>query len=344
MFKSFTEFDPVRADALLDDLGLTRRDSEGFRTFPDGSKMVWFLNMVPTLAVVSVAVFCIVQLPPGDFATTRMIEYEMTGTPSTDQVADDLRANFHLDEPAVKRYLRWVGLYWFASFQEKDAGLLQGSLGQSMEHDRSVNEVVGDRILLTILVSFATVLFTWLIALPTGIYSAVKQYSLGDYTLTFLAFLGMSVPAFLLAVIVMYVANHGFGLQVSGLFSPEHATTSEWSWAKAIDLMKHIWVPVLVLGFGGAAALPRVMRANLLDELRKPYVTTARAKGLRPLRLLLKYPVRLALNPFVSGLGALFPHLVSGGAIMALVLSLPMVSRRRSKRCSPRTSTWRARC
>ncbi len=241
------------------------------------------------------------------------------------QLAEDLRANFHLDEPMVKRYLRWIGLYWFTSFRPEDAGLLQGHLGQSMEHDRSVNELVGDRIALTVLVSVATVLFTWLVALPTGIYSAVRQYSFGDYALTLLAFLGMSVPSFLLAVIVMYVASHGLGLEVSGLFSPEYATTSEWSRAKVVDLLKHIWVPVLVLGFGGMASLTRVMRANLLDELPKPYVTTARAKGLRPVRLLFRYPVRLALNPFVSGLGVLFPQLVSGGAIVALVLSLPMV-------------------
>lgn len=281
--------------------------------------------MVPTLGFVSLAVFCIVQLPPGDFATTRMIEFELTGTPSTTQLADDLRANFYLDEPLAKRYLRWVGLYWFVTFEAADLGLLQGHLGQSMEHDRSVNEVVGDRILLTLVVSVATVLLTWLIALPTGIYSAVRQYSWTDYGLTLFAFLGMSVPAFLLAVIVMYFADHAFGLQVSGLFSPEYATTSEWSAGRFIDLMKHLWVPVLVLGLGGTAALTRVMRANLLDELRKPYVTTARAKGMRPLRLLFKYPVRLALNPFVSGLGGLFPQLVSGGAIVALVLSLPMV-------------------
>lgn len=283
------------------------------------------LLMVPTLAVVSIGVFLIVQLPPGDFATTRIVEYEMTGTPSTAQLAEDLRANFHLDEPMAKRYLRWIGLYWFASFRSEDAGLLQGHLGQSMEHDRSVNEVVGDRIVVTVLVTTVTVLFTWVLALPAGIYSAVRQYSFGDYALTLLAFLGMSVPAFLLAVIVMYVANHLLGLQVAGLFSPEHAGTPGWSWAKVADLAKHIWVPVLVLGFGGLASLTRVMRANLLDELPKPYVTTARAKGLRPVRLLFRYPVRLALNPFVSGLGALFPQLVSGGAIVALVLSLPMV-------------------
>ncbi len=281
--------------------------------------------MVPTLGVVSVAVFFIVQLPPGDFATTRLIELELAGTPSTLQLADDLRASFHLDQPLWSRYLRWMGVYWFGSFAPSDQGLLQGHLGYSMEHDRPVGEVVGDRIVLTVVVTVATLLLTWLVALPAGIYAAVRQYSWGDYTLTLLAFLGMSVPAFLLAVLAMYLANHAFGLNLSGLFSPEYATAPGWTPGKVADLLKHLWVPVLVLGLGGTAVLTRVMRANLLDELRKPYVTTAEAKGLRPGRLLLKYPVRLALNPFVAGLGGLFPQLVSGGAIVALVLSLPMV-------------------
>lgn len=281
--------------------------------------------MVPTLGVVSVIIFVIVQLPPGDFAHSRVLELQMQGTSTSDQMVSDLRNDFHLNESMTKRYLRWVGLYWFVSFRTEDAGLLQGNLGLSMEHNRSVNSVVGDRIALTVVVSLATLIFTWALALPTGIFSAVKQYSWGDYLLTLFGFLGMSVPGFLLAIVLMYVANQWLGLSVSGLFSPEYATSSEWTWGKVLDLARHVWVPVVVLGFGGTAGMIRVMRANLLDELRKPYVTTARAKGVRPIRLLFKYPVRLALNPFVSGLGALFPQLVSGGAIVALVLSLPMV-------------------
>jgi len=281
--------------------------------------------MIPTLGAVSVIIFIIVQLPPGDFVNTRMLELEMQGTSSSDQMVTDLRTDFHLNEPVAVRYLRWVGLYWFATFKSEDTGLLQGNLGLSMEHNRSVNSVVGDRVVLTVVVSLATLLFTWVLALPTGIYSAVRQYSWGDYLLTFIGFLGMSVPGFLLAIVLMYVANQWLGLSVSGLFSPEYATTPEWTWGKVLDLAQHVWVPVVVLGFGGTAGMIRVMRANLLDELRKPYVTTARAKGVRPVKLLFKYPVRLALNPFVSGLGALFPQLISGGAIVALVLSLPMV-------------------
>ncbi|HEY1108811.1 MAG TPA: ABC transporter permease, partial [Opitutaceae bacterium] len=177
----------------------------------------------------------------------------------------------------------------------------------------------------TVIVSLATVLFTWAIALPTGIFSAVRQYSAGDYALTLIGFVGVSVPSFLLALVFMYAARGWFGLNIGGLFSPEYASMPGWTWGKFLDLLKHLWLPVVVLGLGSAAGMIRVMRANLLDELRKPYVATARAKGVRPLRLLLRYPVRMALNPFVSSLGGLFPHLVSGGAIVAMVLSLPML-------------------
>jgi ABC-type dipeptide/oligopeptide/nickel transport system permease component len=188
-----------------------------------------------------------------------------------------------------------------------------------------VNRLVGDRILLTVLVSLVTILFTWLLALPVGIYSAVRQYSVGDYSLTFLGFVGMCVPSFLLALLLMHFAKKYTGLQVDSLFSPEYAKQAQWSIGKVVDLMKHIWVPVVILGVGGTAGMIRIMRANLLDELRKPYVVTARAKGVRPLKLLLKYPVRLALNPFISGIGGVFPALVSGTVIVAWVLSIPLV-------------------
>ncbi|MBI5382040.1 MAG: ABC transporter permease subunit [Opitutae bacterium] len=283
------------------------------------------LLMIPTLAVVSVVVFVIVQLPPGDFVNARILELQMSGSPASAQQIEDYRANFHLDEPMPQRYLRWVGLRWFATLDARDTGLLQGNLGLSMEHNRSVNQVIGDRLLLTVLVTVATILVTWAVALPLGVYSAVRQYSPGDYALTLLGFLGMSVPSFLLAVVCVYLANRWGGWRISGLFSPEFAAVRGWSWAKLVDLVQHLWIPIAVLGLGGMAGMIRVMRANLLDELKKPYVITARAKGLRPLRLLVKYPLRLALNPFVSSLGGLFPQLVSGGTIVALVLSLPMV-------------------
>ena len=283
------------------------------------------LLMIPTLLIVSIIVFTIVQLPPGDFAEMRVARLEMEGTSATEELAAEVRRNFRLDDPMWQRYVRWMGFVWFATFQPADTGLLQGNLGLSMEHEKPASEVVGDRIVLTVVVSLSSVLFAWAFALPTGIYSAVRQYSPGDYALTLVGFFGVSVPSFLLALVVMYLAKRWFGLNVAGLFSPEYATMPGWTWGKVADLLKHIWLPVIVLGFGLAAGMIRVMRANLLDELKKPYVTTARAKGVRPLRLLLKYPVRLALNPFVSSIGGFFPHLVSGGAVVAMVLSLPMV-------------------
>jgi ABC-type dipeptide/oligopeptide/nickel transport system permease component/ABC-type transport system substrate-binding protein len=283
------------------------------------------LLMIPTLFAVSLLVFVLVQLPPGDFATTRVQRLEMEGTPASDELAAELRRNYGLDEPMWVRYARWSGLAWFATFRAEDAGLLQGNFGLSMEHEKSANEVVGDRVAVTLAISLAALLLTWAIALPAGIYSAVRQYSPGDHGLTLLAFAGVSVPSFLLALLVMYLAKRWFDVSVTGLFSPEYASMPGWSWGKAGDLARRIWLPVLVLGAGSAAGMIRSLRANLLDELRRPYVATARAKGVRPLRLVLKYPVRLALNPFVSGLGGLFPQLVSGGTIVALVLSLPML-------------------
>ncbi|MBL8360992.1 MAG: ABC transporter permease subunit [Rubrivivax sp.] len=275
--------------------------------------------MVPTLAVISVVVFTIIQLPPGDYLTSRLTYLQETGDAAYLKEAEDLKHTFHLDDPMWKQYLRWTGVLWFATYDAKDAGLLQGHMGLSMETARAVNDVVGDRILLTFLISLGTIVLTWVIAIPIGVYSAVRQYSVGDYAATLVGFVGMSVPPFLLALVIMVLAG------VSGLYSPAFAAQPYWNWAKVQDLLAHIWVPILVSAVSGTAGLIRVMRANLLDELKKPYVTTARAKGVRPLTLLFKYPVRIALNPFVSGVGHIFPALVSGGAIVAIVLSLPTV-------------------
>jgi ABC-type dipeptide/oligopeptide/nickel transport system permease component len=212
-----------------------------------------------------------------------------------------------------------MGFHWFITYDVTDTGLLQGNLGRSMENQRPVNELLGDRLMLTVLMSLGTILLTWALAIPIGIYSAVRQYSLSDYVLTLIGFVGMCVPAFLLALVLMAASG------VTGLFSPEFAARPEWSWPKVIDLLKHLWIPIVVLGVGGTAGMIRVMRANLLDELRRPYVITAMAKGVRPLKLLLKYPVRMSLNPFISGIGGLFPQLISGGAIVSVVLSLPTI-------------------
>ncbi len=283
------------------------------------------LIMIPTLLIVSVLVFLIIQAPPGDYLSSRIMMLEQEGNQADAQLIADLKKMFWLEEPMPVRYARWLGLYWFATFESKDTGLLQGNLGRSMSDGMPVNDKVGDRIVLTILISAGSILFTWALAIPMGIYSAVKQYSIGDYVFTFLGFIGMCIPAFLLALVLMYFAKVVFGVTISGLFSSQYGAQSQWSWGKFLDLLKHIWLPVIVLGVGGTAGMIRIMRGNLLDELKKPYVITARAKGVKPIKLLLKYPVRMALNPFISGIGALFPQLVSGGAIVAVVLSLPTV-------------------
>lgn len=283
------------------------------------------LIMIPTLLVISVIVFTVIQLPPGDYINTYIMRLRASGEAPDLAELDEIKKIFHLNESQPVRYARWMGLKWFTTFKSKDAGLLQGNLGRSMETQKSANDIVGDRIMLTVLISLGTILFTWAAAIPIGIYSAVKQYSIADYVLTFIGFIGMCVPGFLLALLLMYASGEWLGIPISGLFSSQYGAQPEWTWGKVIDLLKHIWVPVIVLGVGGAAGMIRVMRANLLDELKKPYVTTARAKGVRPMKLLFKYPVRLGLNPFVSGIGGLFPQLVSGGAIVAMVLCLPTV-------------------
>ena len=286
------------------------------------------LMFVPVLLVISAATFVIIQLAPGNIIETRLLALEQAGTPvDRDEIAR-IKAQFHLDDHPVHRYLRWIGVVWFTSFSAEDRGLLQGDLGMSLSDPRRpqpVNELVGDRILLTVLISLGTILFTWSLALPIGVFSAVRQYSVSDYALTFAGFIGMSIPGFLLALLIMYWGGRFFGLDLTGLFSPEFEAQPEWTWGKVGDLMRHIWVPLVVLGVQGTATMIRIMRGNLLDELRKPYVTTARAKGVRPFRLVVKYPVRVALNPFVSTIGSLFPELVSGGAIVAVVLGLPTV-------------------
>lgn len=283
------------------------------------------LIMAPTLLIISIVTFSIIQLPPGDYIQTRIQELQMSGDENAIQDVTRLREEFRMDEPAWKQYLRWMGFRWFFTFQSADKGLLQGELGRSMSTQRSVNEMVGDRVALTVFISLATILFTWAIAMPIGIYSAVRQYTFGDYLLTFAGFIGMCVPNFLLAILLMFLSGKYLGINITGLFSPEYSAAPEWTAGKVIDLLKHIWIPIIIIATAGTAGMIRVMRGNLLDELRKPYVTTAMAKGVPPFKLLMKYPVRLALNPFVSGIGHVFPQLISGGAIVAIVLSLPMV-------------------
>jgi peptide/nickel transport system permease protein len=265
-----------------------------------------------TIAAISVLSFVIIQLPPGDFVTTYIARLSESGGASAAGQAEELRRAYGLDQPLYVQYLKWMGQ------------VLQGNLGMSFTWNRPVADLLGERLALTMAVSIAAIVFTWALALPIGIYSALRKYSVGDYVLTLLGFFGLAVPSFLLALVLMYFGVMLFGVSVGGLFSPDFET-APWSMAKLADLLKHLIIPAIVLGLAGTAQLIRVMRANLLDELGKPYVVSARAKGLSERRLVMKYPVRVAMNPFASSIGFLFPQVVSGTIIVSVVLSLPTV-------------------
>ncbi|MEO8739112.1 MAG: ABC transporter permease [Casimicrobiaceae bacterium] len=270
------------------------------------------LLAVLTVWAISVLSFIIIHLPPGDYVTSYIASMSASGSAVSEGEANALREQLGLDRPIAIQYAKWMGL------------MLQGNFGMAMEWGRPVSEVIGDRLSLTMIISLAAVIFTWVVALPIGIYSAVYRYSFLDYVFTFVGFIGLAVPGFLLALIVMYVGFAYFGANVGGLFSPDLAE-APWSLAKAWDLAKHLPIPAIVLGVAGTAQLIRIMRSNLLDELRKPYVMTARARGLPEYHVIMKYPVRVALNPFISTIGYLLPYVVSGSIIVSLVLSLPTV-------------------
>ncbi len=266
--------------------------------------------MIPTLLAISFVVFVIIQLPPGDYLETYIAELESQGEAVDPQKIEYLRREYGLDRPFVEQYALWV---W---------GLLQGDMGYSFEHQLPVTDVVGDRLWLTFLVAFTTIIFTYAVSFPIGIYSAVRQYSIGDYTLTFIGFLGLATPNFLLALVLLYLANVWFGTSIGGLMD-EQFIDQPWSWAKVGSILEHLWVPVVVIGTSGTAGMIRRLRANLLDELQKQYVITGRAKGVGPAMLLLKYPLRLALNPFIADIGSILPQVVSGAVLVSVVLDLP---------------------
>jgi peptide/nickel transport system permease protein len=265
-----------------------------------------------TIWAISVLSFVIIQLPPGDYITSYIAQMSASGGFVSEQEAEALRQEYGLDRPMWVQYLRWM------------KQVMQGRFGMALEWKRPVSEVIGDRLWLTMVVSVAAIVLTWALALPIGIYSAVRQYSVGDYAFTLVGFIGLAVPSFMLALVLMYFGFTLFNFNIGGLFSDEFAEAS-WSLAKAWDLAKHLPLPALILGLAGTAQLIRIMRANLLDELRRPYVVTARARGLAEYRVILKYPVRVALNPFASTVGYLLPYVVSGSIIVSLVLSLPTV-------------------
>jgi peptide/nickel transport system permease protein len=276
------------------------------------------LIMIPTLLVISFITFAIIKLPPGDFLSNQIAELQSQGDKAALEKVDFLRKQYGLDKPFIEQYAVWVGL-WPA--EGGFSGLLQGDLGWSFEHDMAVRDVVGDRLFLSFILNFSVILFTWAVAFPIGVYAATHQYSWGDHGLTFLGYIGLATPNFLLALVLMYFANVQFGLSIGGIMAPEYLG-EPWSWGKARSVLEHLWIPVIVIGTSGTAAMIRRLRANLLDELQKQYVVTARSKGMPPFRLLVKYPLRMALNPFIADIGNLLPSVISGSAIVAVVLSL----------------------
>jgi peptide/nickel transport system permease protein len=276
------------------------------------------LIMIPTLLVISFLTFTIIKLPPGDYLSNQIAELKSQGDKAALEKIEFLRKQYGLDKTFVEQYAVWVGL-WPA--ERGFSGLLQGDWGWSFEYDQPVGNVVGDRMLLSFILNFTVILFTWTMAFPIGVYAATHQYSWGDHGLTLLGYIGLATPNFLFALVLMYFANVEFGLSIGGIMNPEYLD-QPWSFAKFGSVLTHLWIPVIVIGTSGTAGMIRRLRANLLDELQKQYVVTARAKGMPPFRLLLKYPLRMSLNPFIADIGNLLPSVISGSAIVAVVLSL----------------------
>jgi peptide/nickel transport system permease protein len=271
------------------------------------------LLLLPFLILLfSIIVFALVQAPPGDFLTSYIATLASSGSSMDQAQVDALKVQFGVDQPFMVQYGRWM------------SGLLRGDLGYSLEYQRPNSELIGERLLLTVALALFAFVITWAIAIPAGIYSATHQNSILDYFFTVINYVGVATPNFMLALILMWFAYSKLGISITGLFSPEFVQ-APWSWARFVDLLKHIWVPAIVLGVAGTARLTRVMRANLLDELNKQYVITARAKGQSEWRLILRYPVRLAFNPLISTIGWYLPQLFSGSLIVATVMNLPNI-------------------
>ncbi|HCL29071.1 MAG TPA: ABC transporter permease [Candidatus Latescibacteria bacterium] len=268
------------------------------------------LRLIPTLFVISILSFVIIQLPPGDFFDSLQAQLAESESRADQQSFQALREQYHLDQPMWTQYLYWIG------------GCLQGDFGYSFEWRRPVSELIGERLGLTFILSLGSLLFMWAVAIPIGIYSARHRLSAGDYTLTFLAFIGLCVPNFIIALVAMFVSVFWFGGSAGGLFSPEFKYVG-WSLAKAWDLLRHLWIPVVVIGAAGTATMMRLMRTSMLDVLDRPYITTARAKGMAERWVIYKYAVRVAINPMISIMGMQIPQLVSGSIIVSIVLGLP---------------------
>jgi len=269
------------------------------------------ITLIPTLFAISVITFAVIELPPGDYLTTYVAQLASQGgeTVESSQL-EALRAQYGLGEPVYVRYAKWMG------------NVLQGDLGNSFDWRRPVSFLIQSRMGFTLLIGITTLLVTWVVAFPIGVYSAVRQYSPGDYMATLFGFLGVAIPEFLLALVLMWIAFAYFGQSVGGLFSSAYVDAA-WNLGKVMDLVGHLWIPVLLIGFNHTAGLIRTVRANLLDELNRPYVVTARAKGLPEWRVIVKYPLRVALNPFFSTVGWQLAGILSGEAIVAQVLNIP---------------------
>lgn len=268
------------------------------------------LHLIPTLFLISIVSFAIIQLPPGDYLTTYVANLRAAGEDLSQEEIDALELYYGLNRPMYVQYFKWI------------SNFLRGDMGQSFYWERPVNTLIGERIGLTMLMSFLTLIFVYAVAIPIGIFSAVRQYSPADYVVTFFGFIGLATPNFLLALVLMYIGIKYFGASAGGLFSPEYLD-SPWSVARVWDMLKHMWLPVVIVGTAGTAETIRVMRATTLDELGRPYVETARSKGLTEQKLTMKYPVRVALNPILSTIGWQLPQIVSGTVLVALVLNLP---------------------
>ncbi len=280
--------------------------------------MLYFLlkrlsNMVLSLFVISIVAFIVIQLPPGDFLTTYMAQLTSAGQTVDNAEVASLNRQFGLDQPVYVQYYKWIS-----------GIVLRGDFGYSFNFRRPVTALLDERMGYSLVLALGTMVFVYLLALPIGVYSAIKQYSLADYVVTLLGFLGLALPSFLFALIMMYLSNKYLGISVGGLFSPKYEM-APWSMERLGDFLSHLWVPLVVVGLSGTASLIRVMRATMLDELSQAYVETARAKGLSEARLILKYPVRLAVSPFISTIGWTLPNLISDTAIAAIVLSIPTV-------------------
>ncbi|MDP2376872.1 ABC transporter permease [Reyranella sp.] len=268
------------------------------------------LLMIPTLFIISALVYFIIDLPPGDCVTSQIDELLARGDPDALTRADELRSLYGLDQPLWQRYFEWVG------------GIFRWDFGLSCQDTVPVSELIGERMALTLIMETTTIAFIWIVSFVIGVYAATHQYRMGDYIASFIGFIGLSVPNFLLALVLLYVGKVYFGLSIGGLMDPEYID-KPFSWGKFVSVAEHLVIPVIVIGMSGTAGMIRRLRANLLDELQKQYVVTGRAKGLPPMRLLIKYPLRHALNPFVADIGGLLPDVISGSVIVSVVLSLP---------------------